>query len=413
MKKVLGIIIEYNPFHNGHLYHLEQAKKAAGCDYVVGVMSGNYVQRGEPAILNKWARSEIALNHGVDVLVELPTVYAIQSAEGFALGSVHLLENTGIVTDLVFGSEAGETVSLINTAQDLLDLEKNPQLIKDSLKEGISYSEAMAKLVNSPDVLNGSNNILALEYIKTILKHNINIKVDTIKRLKNEYNNNQLPKHSIASATALRPHIKDVNDKDIASYKYRKYMPPRSYEKVLETLYNTQKPGNLNDMSQFFFNLVYREGVSKLRDLHRMEVGLENRFFSACAEHSHSLSLDGFLENVSTKRYSKSRISRLVMQFMLGLESQLIERSNEVPGGYLKILGCSTNGVSLLKDIKKHSSVPHSLNFNKLIKDFPVGSLGREQLEFETRATNMYTNFFYKKPTQQLEYYHKCLIKDC
>ncbi|QNO16370.1 nucleotidyltransferase [Alkalicella caledoniensis] len=404
MKKVLGIIIEYNPFHNGHFYHIQKAKEITGCEFVVGVMSGNFVQRGEPSVVNKWTRSVIALNCGVDVVIELPTCFAIQSAEGFALGAVHLLANSGIVTDIVFGSEVGDASSLIDTARDLLALEKDPQKIREHLKTGVSYNEALSNLVNNPDILNGSNNILGLEYIKNLIKHDLNLKVSTIKRIKNDYNNTQLPNHNIASATALRPYIK-ANEQNLV--KISKYMPKISMDILSRSLRSVQKPGNISDMSNFFFNLIYRQGISELKKLHRMEVGLENRFFSAC---KHNEDIDSFLLSVSSKRYSKSRVSRLAMQFILGLNSELIEKSNQHPGSYLRILGCSARGIDLLKDIKKHSSVPYSLNFNKLIQGFSYGSLEKELLEFEVRATNIYSSFFYKKHVQQLEYLQEAIL---
>lgn len=400
MKKVLGIIIEYNPFHNGHFYHIEKSKEITGCDYVVGVMSGNYVQRGEPAIVNKWARTQIALQNGVDLVLELPTIYATQSAEGFSKGTVNLLAKTGVVTDLAFGSESGDVKPLTDLAKKLLALEQN-NLIKDKLKEGISYAHALRELVGDSELLKGSNNILAVEYLKQVLDSSIPFKVSTIKRFNNNYNDLSLPNGNnfIASATSLRPLIKSKGY-------YDKYLPLNSYE-ILQKALETQNPGDLDMMSSFFFNLLIRNGYNDLKKLSRMEDGLENRIINYA---SSSKTINQLLEKVKSKRYPKSRMSRLLLHFMLHIEAELIQSSNERPGQYLRVLGSTKNGLKLLKSIKANGDIPLSLNFNKLINSFSPDSLERKQLELENRATNLYCNFFYKKYTPQLEYTKNAII---
>ncbi|WP_177159672.1 nucleotidyltransferase [Anaerobranca gottschalkii] len=402
MEKVLGVIIEYNPFHNGHLYHLEKAKELTGCKYVVGVMSGNYVQRGEPAIINKWARTEIALNNGVDLVIELPTVYATQSAEGFAKGAVNILANTGIVTHLVFGSEKGDINSLKAIAQKLLDLEQKG-MIKEILKKGISYSEGLKQLLNDEEILKGSNNILAIEYLKEILRKKLPINVDTIKRFNNNYNDPILPQNEIAvaSATALRPLIKNNNPT------IKKYIPNSSYQILINTLNKQQIPASLDQMSEFFYHLLLREGTEGLKELARVEVGLENRIFQKAIESSNISELIGL---VRSKRFAKSRISRIILHFILKLNEELLLESNEYPGNYLRILGCSPEGLNLLKSLKSNCNVPYSLNYNKLLKEFNNGTVEKRQLLFENSATNIYSKFFYKKFTLGLEYTQNAVI---
>lgn len=398
MKKVLGVIVEYNPFHNGHLYHIEKSKEATGCDYVVGVMSGNYVQRGEPAIVNKWARAQIALNNGVDVVIDLPTVYATQSAEGFSMGTINLLAKTGIVTDLVFGSESGDVKPLVDLAKKLLELEKT-DIIKKKLKEGISYAHALRELVGNCGLLNGSNNILAVEYIKEVLKKNIPFNINTIKRFNNNYNDLSLPQgdNFIASATSLRPQI-------INQGNYSKYLPQKSYQ-ILNQALLYQNPGRLDKMSPFLFNLLIRNGKD-LNKLLRLEDGLENRIKKYATDCE---TISQLVEKVRSKRYAKSRISRILLHFMLNIERDLVMESNENPGKYLRILGCTNKGLKLLKSIKGNSDIPMCLNFNKLIRSFPENSIERKQLELESLASNIYCKFFYEKFTPQIEYTQKAL----
>ncbi|WP_072905460.1 nucleotidyltransferase [Anaerobranca californiensis] len=402
MEKVLGVIIEYNPFHNGHLYHLEKAKELTGCRYVVGVMSGNYVQRGEPAIINKWARTEIALNNGVDLVIELPTVYATQSAEGFAKGAVNILANTGIVTHLVFGSEKGDINSLKAAAQKLLDFEEKG-MIKEILKKGISYSEGLKELLKDEEILKGSNNILAVEYLKEILRKKLPITVDTIKRFNNNYNDENLPQNetAIASATALRPLIKNNNPA------IKKYIPESSYQILIDTLSKRQIPASLDQMSEFFFQLLLRDGTEGLKKMARIEIGLENRIFQKAID---SPSITELIQSVRSKRFAKSRISRIILHFILNLNEELLLESNENPGRYLRILGCSTQGLNLLKSLKNNCNVPFSLNYSKLLKEFNKEKIEKRQLLLEDSATNIYTKFFFKNFTLGLEYTENAII---
>ncbi len=401
MSKVLGIIIEYNPFHNGHLYHINKAKELIKSEYVVGVMSGNFVQRGEPAILNKWSRTKLALKHGVDLVIELPTVYATQSAEGFALGAVHLLANSGVVTDLVFGSESGDITKLYETAHNLLELENNSESIKQTLKKGMNYNRALTELLDYPEVLMGSNNILGLEYLKNIIKNDLKLNVSTITRINNKYNDTHLSPGDIASATALRPYIKK-NDRT-----YEGYMTKRSFSIIDESFLNIQNPGDFDVMSDFLFALLYRQEADGLKCISRIEPGLENRIMQKA---STANTISELLEDVKSKRFSKSRLSRLLLHFILNIKDELVITSNYHPGKYIRILGCNQKGLELLNQMKKTSKVPFSLNYKKLLNCFAENSIERNQLLLENRATNIYTNFFYKKPTPQLEFICKPII---
>ena len=194
--KVLGLVTEYNPFHNGHLYHVEESKKVTGCDTVVCIMSGNFIQRGQPAIVNKWARTEMALRNQIDLVIELPVYYSVSSAEFFAYGAIKLLDSLGIIDSVCFGSEYNDIEILSTVARTLIH---EPLIYKDKLSyylgQGLSFPKARAlaldhyfsqsgeedsKLIGT--IMNQPNNILGIEYIKALYKLKSRIKPTTIKR---------------------------------------------------------------------------------------------------------------------------------------------------------------------------------------------------------------------------------------
>jgi predicted nucleotidyltransferase len=217
--KAVGLITEYNPFHNGHLYHLNKAMELTGADVSIAVMSGDFVQRGEPAILDKYARASMALNSGVNLVVELPVNYAVSSAESFADGAVKVLHYIK-ADSIAFGSESGDIDGLLKVAHILCDNEE--MLYKEISKytsSGMSYAAARQKVVglltdaDTAAVLSSSNNILAVEYLKAIIKHNYDIKPYTVQRQGDGYNDKDICSE-YASATALRENIKCRFDKE-------------------------------------------------------------------------------------------------------------------------------------------------------------------------------------------------------
>ena len=219
MMKAVGLITEYNPFHNGHLYHLNKAMELTGADVSIAVMSGDFVQRGEPAILDKYARASMALNSGVNLVVELTVNYAVSSAESFADGAVKVLHYIK-ADSIAFGSESGDIDGLLKVAHILCDNEE--MLYKEISKytsSGMSYAAARQKVVglltdaDTAAVLSSSNNILAVEYLKAIIKHNYDIKPYTVQRQGDGYNDKDICSE-YASATALRENIKCRFDKE-------------------------------------------------------------------------------------------------------------------------------------------------------------------------------------------------------
>ena len=239
MDGILGIVSEYNPFHNGHIHHLELSKQLTKTDFTVAVMSGNFVQRGDTALVDKWTRTEMALKGGIDLVLELPTVYAISSAENFADGAIKILNSLGVVDYLSFGSEIGE-ISPLNDVASILYKEPKEfsSLITAQLKSGLSYPRAREIALSQffgtskkyTDILNNPNNILGVEYLKAIKKHRSHIKPLTIKRDYSDYNSKTV-KNGIASATAIRTMIQ--NKKNV-----HRVVPFETYELLDEAIEN-------------------------------------------------------------------------------------------------------------------------------------------------------------------------------
>lgn len=234
MDKILGIISEYNPFHLGHLYHLQESKKIVKPDYTVCVMSGNFVERGDTAIIDKWARSEMALKNGIDLVIELPLVYSISSAENFAMGGIKLLNSLNMNTTISFGSECGE-INILNEFAKVL-IEEPPEylsILNHELSLGISYPKARERAIlmylndvrKYANILSESNNILGIEYLKAIQKQKAKLSAVTIKRKGSKYNSSNLDS-LLPSATAIRQGI--INGENL-----EKYMPSTSY-KILQ-----------------------------------------------------------------------------------------------------------------------------------------------------------------------------------
>ncbi|MDU1313486.1 nucleotidyltransferase [Clostridium septicum] len=354
---ITGIITEYNPFHSGHLYHLNSAKEITNCDGVICIMSGNFIQRGAPAIIDKWARAEMAIENGVDLVIELPSFYALSSAEIFAKGSVTILDSLGVVNSIFFGSESGNIEELINISKILAyePLEfKN--LLKSNLKKGITYAKArensLKEFTNNIDIskiLNNSNNILGIEYIKTLIRLNSNINPLTLTRVGGTYNDKTL-NNDFSSATSIRESIKNSGSlNDIKSS-----MPYKSYE-ILKNL----KDNNYEFVfEEKMFNLIKYKLISncvKFNNLLDISEGLDKKILK---EIYVSNSFKELLFNIKSKRYTYTKISRILTQIFIGLDlfdsNQLLNTENL----YARILAFNSNGKFILKEMKNKSSIP-------------------------------------------------------
>lgn len=354
---ITGIITEYNPFHNGHLYHLTEAKKNTNCDAVICIMSGNFVQRGGPAIVDKWQRTEMALNNGVDLVIELPTYYAVSSAEFFAKGAVSILNNLGVVNNLFFGSECGDVNKLTTIAKTLVDEDsKLKYIIKENLAKGETFAKAREKALisylNNEDlneILTSSNNILGIEYIKSIIRMHSNIKPFTLKREGSNYNDKILS-NSFSSATSIRELLKQKAS--IESLKDS--IPKESYE-VLNNLYNNSYPFVFDEDMFKFIKYKLQTNCINFNNLYEIIEGLENKLLK---EISSSNSYEEFILNIKSKRYTYSKISRILTHIYIGLDSDSFLNIDDTNNLYARVLGFNKKGREILSLIKRNSSIP-------------------------------------------------------
>lgn len=352
--RILGIVVEYNPFHNGHKYHIEQAKKLVRPHVTIAVMSGSFLQRGEPAIADKWTRAEMALSGGVDIVIELPFQYAVQKAELFAEGAVSSLHAIG-VTDLCFGSESGnidafyETAEWIKANQTLLN-----QLIKENTASGKSYprsfSEAFNQLRedNALVDLSQPNNILGLHYVQSCLSHHI--RASAILRSGASHHDETLDaKSKIASATSLRKHLKDNPLAAIAPY------VPAQTLKHLQNYKNIH--GKLHSWEDYYPFLQYKLFTSspeELRNIYECEEGLENRLvrFRTASDFA------AFIEAVKTKRYTRTRLQRLCTHILNDSKKEVMHKAAHAAPDNIRLLGMNKKGRAYLQQTKKQLSIP-------------------------------------------------------
>lgn len=408
--KVLGIVVEYNPFHNGHIYHIEESKAATGCDAVVCVMSGNFIQRGEPAIISKFARTDIALQNGVDLVIELPHPFAMSSAEAFGFGAVKILDSIGIVDCIAFGSEHGD----INSLQYISNILTNePQEYKEELKKqlslGLSFpvcrQNALQKYlemhsskyatVNLSTLLETSNNILGIEYLKAINKLKSNIKPYTIQRIANQYNSTDLT-GEISSATAIRNIIYAMDNKEQSTLSSCaiQTMPLTSNMVIEKEFSEGRGPNSIKQFESILLAALRLSSVEKLREIPGISEGLEYRIKNASMI---SGNIDELLSNICTKRYTQTRIQRILFSMLTSVTKNDMDLFMQYGGPqYAKILGFNKVGRELLSKMKRNSTLPiitkspdYRTSCNKLLT---------RMLEIEANATDMYVLGF-KNPT--------------
>ena len=370
--KAVGLVTEYNPFHNGHLYHLNKAMELTGADISVAVMSGDFVQRGEPAVLDKYTRTSMALNSGVNLVVELPVNYAVSSAESFAAGALKVLDYIK-ADSIAFGSESGNIERLSKLAHILCDNEDT--LYKEISKytaNGISYAAARQKVVekltdkDTAAMLTSSNNILAVEYLKAIIKNNYAIKPYTIKRQGDSYNDTDI-RSEYASATALRGNLKADN--------ISKYIPVKA-GLILSSNTNYIYPDDITEalftrllgilFASSYDKNVFIENVMRYPDvnkeiagrLYKSAMDMITRTVPQGAESKDNgaFSFGSLCEHIKTKEVPLSRIKRALVRITLGLDKKHMEKYANEP--YKRVLGFDKKGQEYLSYIRKTVEVP-------------------------------------------------------
>lgn len=346
MNTVVGIIAEYNPFHNGHRYQIEQIRKRAKNVTIVAIMSGNFTQRGEPAILDKFTRAELAVNGGCDLVLELPFTSAVRSAQDFARGGVNLLKNLGIVDILAFGAEMDDIEPLKQVANQMNDLDFK-SILHSKLNTGISYASAicqtLSKLTSIPEkILCLPNVMLAIEYLRAL--KSTEIKPLLIPRVSAGHNDKVL--HSdISSASSVR---NSVYSKNPAWSEISKTVD----SKTLNALRTADLP-IMEDLFRPLLTKIVCSNASELRKIYGMNEGLENKLIQA----THTAqSLKEFINFVVSRRYIRTRIQRLLLHLLTGLTEERVKNFDATH--YARILAFNQRGRELIKKLKKSAQMP-------------------------------------------------------
>lgn len=387
--KITGIIAEYNPFHNGHLYQIRKAREITGADYIIVVMSGNHMQRGTPALIDKYSRAKMALSGGADMVIELPTCYATASAEYFAMGAISILNQLGCVDSVCFGSESGDITMLSKIAHALVDESEDfVQSLKTKLKNGDTYpvarNAALAETINGfttfDTILGFPNNILGIEYIKAIIRQNSNIKPYTNTRIGSDYHSYKLAEN-FSSAISIRQSLSLQDNLDMI----QSQIPASAFDIMKEDFHKTF-PVYASDFSSMIkFKLLKErgQGFTQYFDVTQaISDKLEKEMFSM-------QSFDEFCDILKSKDITYARISRCLSHILLDIKAEDVQlfKENNITF-YARVLGFNSKADELTKTLKANTSIPlitKTTSASSLL--YPIG---QKQFEQDIQASHIY-----------------------
>lgn len=400
--RTVGIVVEYNPLHNGHVHHYEQSKKAAEAEACIAVMSGHFLQRGEPAVANKWARAEMALHMGADVVLELPVAYACQPAEWFAYGAVGLLDAAGVVDCLSFGSEDGRIGPLLELADRLY---REPAAFRErlqaELKKGGSFPSAYAAAAAQGE--NGAgdgfrldmpNNILGLHYLIALRRLGSPIVPLTVPRLIAGYHQESVTDATIASATAIRKLMLRNGGSGGDLEEIAPYVPSYTLEILRREREAGRAPMHWGRYGRLLLAQLLGRSAEELSRIQEVTEGLEHRIKRMLAEIPPEADnpAEALLGLLKTKRYTRTKLQRTLLRILLQHPKHECTPEKLMEGlSYLRVLGFSERGRELLKAMKQKAKLP------------VVTKVAREQsayLDMDIRATGIYA-LGYRNPSQR------------
>lgn len=365
MKKI-GIICEYNPFHNGHLYHISKIKEMFDDSLIILVMSGNFTQRGEASIIPKYSKCDIALLSGIDLVIELPFIFATQSADVFAKTSIEILDKLN-VDYVVFGSETNDINKLTMLAKTQINNKKYDKLVKEYLDKGVNYPTALSKALYqlTDKKIDKPNDILGVSYIREILKLNSNITPICIKR-SNDYNSIEL-NDNITSASSIRYAL--LNGDNV-----KNYVPEYVYDYLKNPIFTKN-----------YFNLLKYKIMTEntLEEYQTVDEGIQNRIKKCIIN---SKDLDDLILKVKTKRYTYNKLSRMFIHILCNLKKEEVKKYNKI--SYIRVLGFNIKGRNYLNEIKKDIDIPLITNFSRT--NDPI-------LDIEMRSTCVYASILNEK----------------
>jgi len=383
--RIVGLVTEFNPLHLGHVHYIKESKSISNASHVVAVMSPNFVQRGEPAIIDKWSRAKLAINEGVDLVLELPTIYATQSAERFSNCSIAILNKIPNLHGIVFGSENGN-INLLKKISALLNNTNIEKEIFSLVKDGLSYPQARDQILKKHltlkeiNNLSLSNNILAISYLKYIQNHSPNLKTYTIKRIGANYNDLNIKK--LSSASAIRKELLSNTNFDLKTS-----LPPNTLKALISFKNNHQVFGNIDA----YYNLIQYKFLDRQSNFAEKiidyEPGLENRIYNAF---KNSANFNDAINQIHCKRYTKTRIQRFLIHSALNITKKMYQNSENGNINYIRVLAANKRGLEILSHTKKNSNVNIVTQFNKSIKYLP-----EKEKKFLLNE-NYYSNIYYK-----------------
>lgn len=409
MGKVLGIIAEYNPFHNGHLYHLQNSIKLTNADYTIAIITGNFTQRGSTSLIDKWSKAEIAIKNGIDLVIELPLLYSISSAENFAEGAIKILNSLNVVDYLSFGAETDD-ISTLNIIADTLYREPKEykNILSHELSKGLSYPKArenallmyLQDIRRFTNVLSNPNNILGIEYLKALKKFKSPIMPVAIKRFDVGYNDTTYTEN-IASATAIRNIVKN-NSLDIL----KKVVPENSFSTILENV----KIGHvLPDLSTFEKQIIYNlrsMSIEEIANLPDVSEGLEYAIKNAANSCN---SIVEFLSIIKSKRYTSTRLQRILLYSLLNITKKDMEVSRKtVP--YIRVLGFNERGRYIISEVARQNPKLEIITSVKKYLDNCNNRNLQLMLSKDIWSTNVYTIGYEYESLNNLDYTHKMVI---
>lgn len=388
--KICGIVAEYNPFHNGHLYHIQKTKEQTNCEAIVCVMSGNFIQRGLPALFDKWTRTKMAIQNGVDLVIELPVCYATSSAEYFAQGSISLLDKLGVIDCLSFGNSCND-IKILKRIANVLYLEPDAfkKELQKEIKKGISYPVARSNALTSflkkefdekvlAEILLDSNNILGIEYLKALLYCNSSIEPYAIERKGGSYNSVYIDGNT-CSATAIREMLYTNNTE-----KLQDVMPSSSFNLMNGEILSGKSPMFIDNFEKEILYEIRKLSNSSLQNIADVSEGIENVIRKASSECNN---IDALIENIKSKRYTRSRIQRILIHILLGITKADAEDYKHNPQ-YIRVLGFSKTGEKILSKITNTSKMPVITSVNKFLKN--TNETSANMLKKDILATDIY-----------------------
>lgn len=386
--KITGLIAEYNPFHNGHAYHLQNSRRLTGADYTVVVMSGNFVQRGAPAVTDKYTRTRMALENGADLVLELPVRCALGSAEFFAAGGIALLDALGVIDYVAFGSECGDAAILLAIAKMLgRESREYKDVLRREISRGLSFPAAREQALSSvfpekareiQEVFSSPNNILGIEYCRALLRFGSSIRPCTFPRLESDYHQTTLTEN-FSSASALRRCLKEGDLTKIPSQ-----MPASSW-KLLAQAHEIGETADSNDYSLLLKYRLMAETARSLTGYLDVTEDLANRILSQLNRLN---SFEEFAALLKTRQMTYTRICRVLFHILLDIPGYSLTDQPQQTAPYARILGFRRKAAPLLHEIKKKSAIP--LISKVAAADSLLSSPGRAMLEEDLRCANLY-----------------------